>query len=188
MIIKSPYNGTSPKIHPTAFIAPDVVIIGDVVINAYVNIWFGAKLRGDWGKIIIGENVSIQENVVLHSTPGESCQIGNNVRLGHSCVCHGPCIIEDCSLVGINATILENSKLAKACVLGAGSVLRGETKEYCLYTGVPATLKKQHLDPENNRWAVNLYVENGQKFKEAGFGQEIAEEYLSQTTKEFINK
>ncbi|MFX1328994.1 MAG: gamma carbonic anhydrase family protein [Promethearchaeota archaeon] len=178
MIIKSPYNGTIPKIHPTAFIAPDVVIIGDVEIGAYANIWFGAKLRGDWGKIVIGEKTSIQENVVLHTTPGEICKIGNNVRLAHSCMCHGPCTIGDSSLVGIHATVLQGARLAKGCILGAGSILRGETKEHCLYAGIPATKKKRYPDPKEASLEANLYVENGQKFKKAGLGQEIPNEYL----------
>jgi len=105
MIIKSPFNGSIPKIHPTAFIAPDVVIIGDVEVGAYTNIWFHAVIRGDWGKIIVGKNTSIQENVVLHSRPNETCKIGNNVRLGHSCMVPGPCNLEDYSLVGIHASI-----------------------------------------------------------------------------------
>lgn len=79
MIVASPYNGKTPYIYPTAFIAKDAVIIGDVEISSYVNIWFGAKLRGDWGKIIVGENTSIQENCVVHSTVGGVCKIGNNV-------------------------------------------------------------------------------------------------------------
>ena len=86
MIIESPYNGKIPKIHPTAFIAPDVVIIGDVEVNAYTNIWFGAKLRGDWGKIIVGEYTSIQDNAVVHSRPNALCKIGNNVRIGANAV------------------------------------------------------------------------------------------------------
>ena len=178
MIIKSPYNGKIPKIHPTAFIAPDVIIVGDVEIGAYTNIWFGAKLRGDWGKIIIGEKTSIQENVVIHSAPGEICKIGNNVRLAHACTCHGPCIIGDSSLVGINATVLQDAKLAKGSILGAGSVLRGETKEDRLYAGVPAQEKKEYPDQKDINWGANLYVKNGQKFRKAGLGQKIPEEYL----------
>ena len=110
MIIKSPFDETTPKIHPTAFIAPDVVIIGDVEIGAYANIWYGAKLRGDWGKIVVGENTSVQENAVLHTVPKLVCKIGRNVRLAHLSMCHGPCSVGDYSLVGINATILHNVK------------------------------------------------------------------------------
>ena len=106
MIVTSPFNGTSPRIHPTAFIAKDAVIIGDVEIGPYVNIWFGAKIRGDWGKIIIGRNSSIQENCVIHSTVRGLCKIGNNVTLGHLSMVHGPTEIGDFTLVGIHATIL----------------------------------------------------------------------------------
>ena len=178
MIIKSPFNGTTPKIHHTAFIAEDVVIIGDVEIGAYTNIWYGAKLRGDWGKIIVGVNTCIQENVVLHSKPNEICKIGNNVRLAHSCMCHGPCTIGDNSLVGINASILQGSKLGKGSTLAGGSVLRDETGDFCLYAGVPAIKKKEYSKNRLNEFSTNLYVENGQKFKKAGHSQKIPEEYL----------
>ncbi len=59
MIIPSPINGIEPKIHETAFIAPTAVIIGDVTIGEGTNIWFGAVLRGDFGKIVVGKNTSI---------------------------------------------------------------------------------------------------------------------------------
>ena len=178
MIIKSPFNGKAPRIHPTAFIAPDVVIIGDVVIGAYTNIWFNAILRGDWGKIIIGKNTSIQDNVVIHSRPNEVCKIGNNVRLAHSCMCHGPCIIEDYSLVGINATVLDGAKLGTGSVLAGGSVLRDKTENFSLYAGIPAIKKREYPNKNLNEFSSTLYVENGQKFKKAGYGQKIPEEYL----------
>jgi len=178
MIIKSPFNNTIPKIHPTAFIAPDVVIIGDVEIDAYTNIWFGAKLRGDWGKIIIGKNTSIQENAVIHSRPNEICKIGNNVRLAHSCMVHGPCSIGDYSLVGINATVLQGAKLGDGSVLAAGSVLRDKTEDFSLYAGVPAIKKKGYPHKRLNEFSTTLYAENGQKFKNAGYGQKIPKEFL----------
>jgi len=178
MIIKSPYNGSIPKIHPSAFIAPDVVIVGDVEVGTYSNIWFGAKLRGDWGKIIVGEKTSIQENVVLHSRPNEVCLIGNNVRLAHSSTCHGPCVVGDYSMVGINATVLMGAKLGKGSTLAGGSVLRDEAEDFSLYAGIPAIKKKHYPNKKLNEFSANLYVENGQKFKEAGYGQKIPEEFL----------
>lgn len=178
LIIKSPFNGTIPKIHHTAFIAPDVVIIGDVEIGEYVNIWHGAKLRGDWGKIVVGKNTSVQDNAVLHSIPRAVCNIGNNVRLAHLCMVHGPCIVGDDSLVGINATVLEGAKLGIGSVLAAGSVLKGETEDFCLYAGVPAIKKKKYPKGTRSKNFSNLYVENGQKFKNSKQGQEIPKEYL----------
>lgn len=178
MIIQSPFDGTTPKIHPSVFIAPDVTIIGDVEIGAKSNIWFGAKLRGDWGKIIVGKNTSIQENVVLHSTVKGVCKIGSNATLGHLSMCHGPCTVGDSSLVSINATVLMGAKLGSGCVLAAGSVLTGETEDFCLYAGVPAVKKKDYPSRRIGEWGYNLYVDNGQKFKAAGHGQKIPEEFL----------
>lgn len=178
MISASPFDGTTPKIHPTAFIANDVVIIGDVEIGAYVNIWFGAKLRGDWGKIIVGENTSIQENCVIHSTVKGLCKIGKNVTLGHLSMVHGPTTIGDSTLVGIGCSVLMNSEIGTGAVLAGGSVIKGEVGDNCLYAGVPATKKKEYPTRRMGEWGSNLYVENGQKFKEAGMGQKIPKEFL----------
>ena len=178
MIIESPFNGKIPKIHPTAFIAPDVVIIGDVEVGAYTNIWFGAKLRGDWGKIIVGEYTSIQDNAVLHVRPNKSCKIGNNVRLAHSCMVHGSCIIGDYSLVGISASVLHGAELGVGSVLAGGSVLRDKVGNFCLYAGIPAVKKKEYPNMRLDEFSTKLYAENGQKFKNAGYGQKIPKEYL----------
>lgn len=178
MIVKSPFDGTTPRIHPTAFIAKDAVIIGDVEIGAYVNMWFGAKIRGDWGTIIIGENTSIQENCVIHTTVKGVVKIGKNVTLGHLSMVHGPSTIGDSTLIGISASVLQNSNVGKGVVVAGGSVIRGQADDNCLYAGVPATKKKEYPNRRLGNLGSNLYVENGQKFKEAGLGQEIPEEYL----------
>jgi len=178
MIVKSPFDGTTPQIHPTAFIAKDVVIIGDVEIGAYVNIWFGAKIRGDWGKIIVGENTSIQENCVIHTTVKGLLKIGKNVTLGHLSMVHGPATIGDSTLIGISASVLQNANIGKGVVLAGGSVARGQADDNCLYAGMPATKKKEYPDRKMRKWGSNLYVENGKKFKAAGLGQKIPEEYL----------
>ncbi len=142
MIVKSPFDGTVPQIHPTAFIAKDAVIIGDVEIGEYVNMWFGAKIRGDWGKIVVGENTSIQENVVIHTTVKGLVNIGKNVTLGHLSMVHGPATIGDSTLIGISASVLQNSNVGTGVVLAGGSVIRGQADDNCLYAGVPATKKK----------------------------------------------
>ncbi|MBY8984002.1 MAG: gamma carbonic anhydrase family protein [Candidatus Lokiarchaeota archaeon] len=178
MIVQSPFDGTIPQIHPTAFIAKDAVIIGDVEIGAYVNMWFGAKIRGDWGRIVVGENTSIQENCVIHSTVKGLVTIGKNVTLGHLSMVHGPATIGDSTLIGISASVLQNSTVGTGVVLAGGSVIRGQADDNCLYAGVPAIKKKEYSDRRMGKWGSNLYVENGQKFKAAGLGQEIPEEYL----------
>ncbi|MHA1670513.1 MAG: gamma carbonic anhydrase family protein [Promethearchaeota archaeon] len=178
MIVASPYNGTTPRIHHTAFIAKDAVVIGDVEIGPNVNIWFGAKLRGDWGKIVIGKNTSIQENCVIHSTIRGICKIGKNVILGHLAMVHGPAKIGDFTLIGINATVLQRTKIGQGVIIAAGAVVSGKTESNCLYAGVPAVKKKNYPDRKMGEWGSNLYVDNGQKFKKAGLGQEIPLEFL----------
>jgi carbonic anhydrase/acetyltransferase-like protein (isoleucine patch superfamily) len=180
MIEKSPLNGKSPKIHPTAFIAKDAVIIGDVEIGAYTNIWFGVIIRGDACRIVIGKNVSIQENSVIHSEPGTTCIIGNDIIIGHKAMVHGPCEVGDSAMVGLSATVLQESRLGKGAVLAGGSVLKGESENYGLYAGVPAILKKNYGEEKMKlgRDAALRYVETGQKFKEKGFQQDIPREYL----------
>ncbi|MFX1312223.1 MAG: gamma carbonic anhydrase family protein [Promethearchaeota archaeon] len=178
MIVASPFNGKSPRIHPSAFIAKDTVIIGDVEINAYANIWFGAKIRGDWGKIIIGENTSIQENSVIHTNVNALCKIGKNVTLGHLSMVHGPVTIGDSTLIGMGAIILQNSKIGRGVIIAAGSVISGVAEDDCLYAGVPATKKKMYPTRRIEGRGYNLYVDNSQKFKEAGLSHKIPEEYL----------
>ena len=106
------------------------------------------------------------------------CKIGKNVTLGHLSMVHGPGTIGDYTLIGISASVLQNSKIGSFVVLAGGSVIRGEAEDNCLYAGVPATKKKTYPTRRMEvRWP-NHYVVNGQKFKESGLGQEIPKEYL----------
>ena len=91
---------------------------------------------------------------------------------------HGPATIGDSTLIGISASVLQNSKVGKGVVLAGGSVIRGQADDNCLYAGVPAIKKKEYGERRMGNMGSNLYVENGQKFKEAGLGQEIPEEFL----------
>ena len=184
MIEKSPINGKSPKIHPSAFIAKNAVIIGDVTIGANTNVWFGVIIRGDVCKIVIGENCSIQENTVIHSEPGTKATIGNNIIVGHQAMIHGPCKIGDFSMVGLSSTVLQGAKMGRGVVLAGGSLLRGEAKEFHLYAGIPAKEKKNYGESriETGTNAALSYVETGRKFKEGGFQHDIVEEFLMKKT------
>ena len=180
MIRENPIDGTKPKIHPTAFIAEGVIITGNVEIGAYANIWHGTTLRGDHGRLVVGENTSIQENCVIHTEPGTEMIIGSNIIVGHMAVVHGPGTVADHCTVGLHATILQGANLAEGCILGGGSVLRGNTEKYSLYAGVPAVKKKFYGEErvEMAKQAALNYVKTGQEFKKKGFGQKIPEEYL----------
>ena len=181
MIRENPIDGTKPKIHPTAFIAKDVVIIGNVEIGAYANIWYGAVLRGDHGVLKVGKNTSVQENSVIHTEPGTSITIGSNIIVGHMAIVHGPGSVADYCTVGLGAIILQGANLAEGCILAGGSVLRGNTEKYTLYAGVPAVKKKFYGEEriEMAEKAALDYVKTGQDFKAKGFSQNVPEEFLT---------
>lgn len=168
IIIPSPKTGKKPHIHETAFIAPTAVIIGDVTIGEYSNIWFGAVLRGDWGTIEIGKNTSIQENVTIHLEQNSSVVIGDDVIIGHHAMIHGPTEIGNGCVIGIGANVLHNSKLGEGVQVGAGAVLLNkELPSRCLVVGIPADIKKQ-LSKTGilvGEKTSKEYVQNGRDFK-----------------------
>ncbi len=135
-----PYKGVLPKIHPTAFVAENAVIIGDVEIGPHSNIWFGCTLRGDVNIIRIGANSNIQDGTVVHvSTGGQGTHIGDNVTVGHMALLHD-CTVESNAFVGMKACMLDKSRLEDGSMLAAGGLLtpgkivpRGE-----LWAGNPA--------------------------------------------------
>lgn len=136
------YNGKQPQIAEDAFIAPNAVIIGNVVIQEKANIWFGVVLRGDEGQIIIGPRVSIQDNTVIHTNPRNSTIVEADATVGHSVVLEG-CHIKTSALIGMNATVLDGATVGERALVAAGSVVREgqEIPPDTLAAGVPAQLK-----------------------------------------------
>ena len=112
----------NPKIHSSAWIAHDANIIGNVDIGKKASVWFGATLRGDNEKIMLGEGSNIQENCVLHTDHGFPLTIGKNCTIGHSVILHG-CSISDNTLIGMGSTILNGAQIGKGCLIGAGSLV-----------------------------------------------------------------
>ncbi len=170
MIISSPITGKTPKISINTFIAETAVIIGDVHIESGVNIWYGAVIRGDEGKIIIGKNSSIQENVVIHTEPNTECVIKDHIIVGHQAMIHGPCQINSGTLIGINSVVLQDCIIGKGVVVGAGAVARDFIADFSLVVGQPALFKKK-IDPIHFQNMINSalkYTERGIKFIEKG--------------------
>lgn len=117
------YEGKIPQVHPTAFIADNAVLIGDVEVGPEASVWFGCVLRGDVGAIRIGARSNVQDLTCVHMTDGLSQTIvGEDVTVGHSVVLHG-CTVRDRALVGMGSVLLDNAELGEGSVLGAGSLL-----------------------------------------------------------------
>lgn len=125
-----------PQIHPTAFVAPTAVIIGEVTLEANTSVWFGAVLRGDSGAIHIGEGTNIQDGAVIH----DGTQIGRNCTISHLASVHG-CTVGDNVLIGNGALVLDGCEIGEGSIIGAGAVLPPGTKvpAYTVMLGVPAT-------------------------------------------------
>lgn len=138
------FQGKKPKISKNVFIAPNAFIIGDVILEEGVSVWYGAVLRGDIEPIIVRKFSNIQDNCVVHTSQGYPVTIGEYVTIGHGAIIHG-CEIGDRVLIGMNATILDGSRINKGCIIAAGSVVKEESiiENLTLAAGVPAQAKKK---------------------------------------------
>ena len=138
----------NPKVESSAWIAHDANIIGNVDISKKASVWFGATLRGDNEKILLGEGSNIQENCVLHTDYGFPLKIGKNCTIGHSVILHG-CSISENTLIGMGSTILNGARIGKGCLIGAASLIT-ENKvipDGSLVLGSPGKIIRQ-LDNE----------------------------------------
>lgn len=123
-----------PRVHETAFVAPNAMVIGDVEIHAHASIWFGAVLRGDQGPIVIGEHTSVQDGAVIH----KATSIGRNCTIAHLALVH-EAVVDDNVLIGNGALVYGGVHIGSGSVVGAGAVVTGgEVVPGSLMLGVPA--------------------------------------------------
>ena len=108
------YKGFVPDVNNAAFVADNACVIGRVQMGQGSSAWFGAVLRGDDEKIIIGKNSNIQDNCTVHCTPGFPAVIGDDVSVGHNAVLHG-CTVGSGSLIGMNATVMNGHRQKLPC-------------------------------------------------------------------------
>ena len=108
------------------WIAPNASVIGNVIIERCVSIWFGATIRGDNEPIVIREGSNIQEHCVLHTDPGYPIEIGQGCTIGHKAMLHG-CAVGESTLIGMNATVLNGARVGKHCLVGAGALVTERT-------------------------------------------------------------
>ncbi|HEV3092774.1 MAG TPA: gamma carbonic anhydrase family protein [Candidatus Cybelea sp.] len=150
MIIE--YRGKTPQVAASAFVAPNAMLIGDVVVGEQSSIWFGAVLRGDNGPIRIGARTSVQDNAVVHVSEGGGTYVGDDVTIGH-CAVMEDCKIERYALIGSNATLLNGCTIGEGALIAAGSVVgeKAEIPARVVAAGAPAKVKKA-LEGEAATW------------------------------------
>ena len=156
-----------PRIADDAFVAPNATIIGDVELQAESSIWFGAVLRGDIERIIIGPGSNIQDGTICHTDPSNPCIVGKYVTVGHMAMLHG-CNIGDHSLVGIGATLMNGSAVGKDCIVGAHALLT-EGKNFpdgVVIMGAPAKIVREldATDRAKLRANAERYVQRAQRY------------------------
>lgn len=170
-----PYEGKHPKIAPSAFVAPNAVVIGEVEIGAEASIWFGAVVRGDIGSIRIGARTNIQDLACIHVTGAEvtsqrqaNVAIGCDVTVGHSAVLHG-CTVGDGCLIGIGAIVLDHAVIGDGAVVAAGALVppRMVVPARAFVRGVPARVVGELTDEQVGlgREGAAHYVDAGARYR-----------------------
>src|SRR6266404_4132765 len=158
-----------PRIHPTAWVVPGATVIGDVTLEEESSVWYGAVLRGDINRIVIGPRSNIQDNAVVHIDTGYPTTMGELVTVGHTAVVHA-CKIDNEVLVGMGAIILDDVEVGARSIIGANALVTIGTKipPGSLVLGSPAKIRRQLTADEQKdvaRWAWS-YVETAKQFRE----------------------
>lgn len=151
------------------WIAPNAVVLGNVILKKNTSIWFGAVLRGDNDPIVIGENSNVQDGSVLHTDAGSPLTIGANVTVGHMVMLHG-CSIGDNSLIGIGSIILNGAKIGRNCLIGANTLITEgkEIPDNSMVMGAPGKVVREISDAHAAILAGSAahYVHNWQRYRE----------------------
>lgn len=141
-----------PRLAATSWVAPNATIVGDVVLDEEVSIWWGAVLRAETERIHLGPGSNVQDNAVLHVDPGFPLTVGADVTVAHQVMLHG-CTIGDGTLVGIGATVLNGARIGRNCLVGAHSLVAEgkEIPDRSVVMGVPAMIVRELSDKDIER-------------------------------------
>lgn len=157
-----------PTLHPSAFVAPNATVLGDVTLGANSSVFYGAVLRADVNSIDIGMGSNIQDGCTIHVDPPYPVVIGNGCTVGHGAILHG-CAVGDNSLIGMGAIVLNGAQIGKNCIIGAGALVTQNTviPDGSLVIGSPAKVKRS-LTPEEiegNRQTAENYIAEITEYK-----------------------
>lgn len=156
-------NGKAPRIHPTAFVAPNAVIVGDVTLEANSSVWFGCTLRGDAGPIVVGENTNVQDGAMLH----EQTTLGRDVTVGHMATVHNA-RVGDGAAIGVGAVIYGGTEVGDGAVIAAGAVCVPGTKipPNMVAMGIPAKPVRECRDRDREiaRRVTGSYLQHRARY------------------------
>ncbi len=161
------FNGKTPMIDPTVYVASSATIVGDVVIGTNSSIWPNAVIRGDLNKVRMGSKVNIQDNVVIDAKKSGIVSLGDNVSIGHGAILHG-CQLGHNIIIGMGAIIMEEVTISDWVIVGAGSVLTQKTHvpSNSIVMGIPGQIIRSLLTQEKESILQNTeeYVALAQQY------------------------
>jgi len=151
----------TPEIDPSAFIHPDAVLIGNVIVGPESSVWPTAVLRGDHGTIRVGAQTSVQDGSIVHCTSTLDTVIGDRCTIGHNVHLEG-CTIEDDCLVGSGSVVLHAAIVRSGSLVGAQALVPNgmEVPSGAMALGVPAKIRPDSVDKEHLKYAAGIYVRN----------------------------
>ena len=157
-----------PNIHPSAFIHPRAVVLGDVTLGARVSVWPTAVIRGDSDTITIGDDSNVQDGTIVHVDDGVPTTIGKRVGIGHRAIVHGATIEDDC-LIAMGAVLLNHVHVGTGSIIGAGAVCREGMliPPNSLVLGVPGRVTRATTDDDRDRIrkTVQSYVDLQERYR-----------------------
>ena len=157
------YQDKQPVIGSQCYIADSACVIGDVTLGEGCYVGPGAVIRGDYGRIVIGDMTAVEENVVIHARPGQTCTVGPLVTLGHGCVVHNVTMIHEGAVIGMGSVVSDWAVVGPWAAVGEGALVknRQEIPERAIAVGVPAMVKGRTSDEWVEQWRANKmkYVE-----------------------------
>lgn len=158
-----------PQLPPEGeyWIAPNAVVLGDVILEPGASIWFSAVLRGDTDTLTVGENSNIQDGSILHADEGVPLTIGRDVTVGHKVMLHG-CTIGDNTLIGIGSVVLNGAVIGKNCLIGANTLItEGKViPDGAMVMGQPGKVVRELSDAQiaGITMSAGHYVQNWRRF------------------------
>lgn len=174
-----PFKGVKPRVHKTAFVHPNAIVIGEVTIGEHSSVWPGAVVRGDFADVRIGSYTCIQDNAVVHPADVYEekgkvkylpVRVGNHVVVGHTTVLHG-CTVEDNCVIGGGSIIFNGAKVCEGALVGMGAVVLAgvEVPGRTIVVGIPARPLRRLTDEEfkNIRTQAENYAELASRYKRA---------------------
>jgi phenylacetic acid degradation protein len=149
------FEGLIPVIHPSAFVHPAAILIGDVIIGKDCYVGAGAVLRGDFGRLMLEQGSNLQDTCVMHSFPGRDTVIEQDGHVGHGAVLHG-CRISRNAMVGMNAVVMDNAHIGESSIVAALAFVKADMQvpPRSLVAGVPGRVVRE-LTEEEIAWKTH---------------------------------